>query len=111
MDWTRRARQILRAELTRDGVNYAELARRLQGLGVEETERSIPNKMSRGTFPFTFFLQCMQALGKKSVTLDLVGQIEPKKGGRDDNTLPEPAATGNWLETAVLTGRSKQRKA
>lgn len=62
-EWEQRAKTLLRVELTREGVTYDELARRLQAIGVKETEISIRNKVSRGTFPATFLLQSMQVLG------------------------------------------------
>ena len=72
MNWENEARRIVRSELVRRGVTYAQLAKRLQRIGVEETERAIANKMSRGTFSFIFYLQCMAALGVEKVSFDLV---------------------------------------
>jgi hypothetical protein len=71
MNWENEARRIVRAELVRRGLTYAMLARRLQELGVKETERSVANKMSRGTFSFVFYLQCMSAMGVEQVAFDL----------------------------------------
>lgn len=69
MNWENEARRILKAELARRGVTYERLAGRLEAIGVKETERSIANKMSRGTFPFTFVLQCIKAIGADALTL------------------------------------------
>ena len=77
MSWPNQARAILKAELARKGVTYQRLAARLYTLGVVETERSIANKMSRGTFSFIFFLQCMKAVGVKSVDVDLQEDTPP----------------------------------
>lgn len=71
MNWENEARLLLKAEIARRGVTYERLAKRLQAIGVQETVRSIANKMSRGTFSFVFFLQCMKVLGAQSVTLVL----------------------------------------
>lgn len=71
MNWNQHARRILKAELARQGVTYGSLACKLRGIGVQETERSIGNKMSRGTFSFVFYLQCMAALGLEKATTDL----------------------------------------
>ena len=62
-DWEREATRTLKAELALRGVTYASLVGRLEAIGVVETERSIANKMSRGKFPFTFYLQCLRAVG------------------------------------------------
>lgn len=71
MNWENEARRIVRAELVRRGLTYRVLANRLKEIGVGETERSIANKMSRGTFSFVFFLQCMTALGRSRVSFDI----------------------------------------
>ena len=71
MNWENEARRIVRAELVRRGVTYQGLASRLRAMGVRETERSIANKMSRGTFSFVFVLQCLRAIGAESVSFEL----------------------------------------
>lgn len=71
MIWENEARLLLKAELARRGVTYDRLAKRLQAREVHETARSIANKMSRGTFSFVFFLQCMSALGAENVMLTI----------------------------------------
>jgi hypothetical protein len=69
MSWENEARGILKAELARRGITYATLAKRLQAIDVHETERSIANKMSRGSYSFVFFLQCLSALGLEETTI------------------------------------------
>ena len=63
------ARNLLRAELMKRGWSYARLADALRELGVEETEASIKNKVSRGRFTFVFFLQAMIAIGADELKL------------------------------------------
>lgn len=82
MNWENEAKGIVRAELERRRLTYQRLAVRLQAIGIKETERSIANKMSRGTFSFMFFLQCMHAIGVKTVTFDVTVS---------DNSAPGPA--------------------
>ena len=65
-----KATRFLKAEMKRAGVTYAELATRLQGHGLQETEASIANKLSRGTLAATFFLASLAALGLEGVQLD-----------------------------------------
>jgi hypothetical protein len=69
-DWAHRARRFLRAEIKRAELSYAELAERLKEHGLEETEASIANKLSRGTFAATFFLATMIAIGRDTVNLE-----------------------------------------
>jgi len=73
MNWESEARRIFKAELARNGLTYERLAMLLQGMGIEETPASIANKMSRGTFSFVFFIQCMNAMGTDTVSFRLVG--------------------------------------
>lgn len=69
-DWTDRAKRFLKAELKRADVTYEELARRLKDHGFEETEASIANKLSRGTFAATFFLASLTAIGLEAIRLE-----------------------------------------
>ena len=62
--WNRRASNILRGEVKRAGLTYATLTARLRTIGANETVNSVRNKLSRGTFPFSFVLQCMHVLGR-----------------------------------------------
>lgn len=68
--WNEKASNILKSILTRRNIKYHELAIKLNTLGIEETQGSISNKISRGTFSFVFFMQCMEALGIKEIRLD-----------------------------------------
>lgn len=77
MNWEDEAKQILRSEIVRSGVTYGRLAELLNGLGVHETERSIANKFSRGTFSFVFALQCLKALGVETLKVSLRDEITP----------------------------------
>lgn len=81
INWENEARRILKAEIVRRGLTYSLLAKRLQAMGVYETERSVANKMSRGTFSFVFFLQCMKAMGASSISFELMVDI-PTLGRR-----------------------------
>lgn len=62
VDWTTQAKNILRAELTRKGVSVRELARRL-----DQDERVLANKISRGKFTAAFMLECFDAIGVNEV--------------------------------------------
>ncbi|WP_428406008.1 DUF6471 domain-containing protein [Methylobacterium sp.] len=68
-EWQARAKNLLKAELKRKGVSYRELVEKLAPLGVEETERNIANKISRGGFTAVFLLQCLEAIGAKEIVL------------------------------------------
>ena len=69
-EWAHRARRFVRAEIKRAEISSAELAQRLKEHGLEETEASIANKLSRGTFGAIFFLATMKAIGRETVNLE-----------------------------------------
>ncbi|MBS0274480.1 MAG: hypothetical protein JSR55_08770 [Proteobacteria bacterium] len=69
--WEDRAARYLKAELKRAGVTYEELAERLKKHGIKgETKASVANKISRGTFPASFFLASMAAIEADAVKLE-----------------------------------------
>lgn len=65
-DWKKQATNLLKAELTRRGLTYDQLQKKLLSLGVKETANSINVKINRGTFSFIFFLQVMHAIEAKN---------------------------------------------
>lgn len=69
-EWQAKAKGLLKAELKRRGVTYAQLAERLTAIGVRETEHNIRNKIARGGFTAVFLLQVMAAIGAKEIRLD-----------------------------------------
>ena len=69
-EYETRAKNLLKAELKRKGMTYAQLAEKLGELGVQETERNINNKISRGGFTAAFFLQCLKAIGVTNLRLE-----------------------------------------
>ena len=69
-DWQAKVKGILKAELRRRNLTYADLAKRLAAIGVKDSERNISNKIARGSFTAVFFVQCMEAIGCKTIHLD-----------------------------------------
>jgi hypothetical protein len=68
-DWEARVKGILKAELKRKGVTYAQLVEKLAKIGVVDSEPNIRNKLARGKFTAVFFLQCLEAIGTSSLHL------------------------------------------
>jgi hypothetical protein len=68
-DWQAYVKGLLKAELKRRNLSYADLAGKLAAVGVEDSERNISNKISRGAFTAVFFVQCMEAVGCKTIHL------------------------------------------
>jgi hypothetical protein len=65
-----RAARFLKAELKRADITYEELAARMKKHGVNETRDSISAKLKRGTFPATFFIAALVAIGAEAVKLE-----------------------------------------
>ncbi len=64
------AANLLKAELKRKGVTYAQLVEKLAGIGVDEKEVNIRNKLSRGKFTAAFMLACLAAIDVQSLRLN-----------------------------------------
>jgi hypothetical protein len=69
-DWQAQVKGILKGELKRKNLSYADLAEKLAAVGVKDSERNISNKVSRGTFTAIWFVQCMEAIGVKTIHLE-----------------------------------------
>lgn len=69
IDWNARAANLLKAELKRHGLTYGGLVEKLAGIGVQEKEVNVRNKLSRGTFTAAYFLQCLEAIGAREIRL------------------------------------------
>lgn len=77
-NWAKIAKNLLQSELSKKGVNYLQLVELLEKIGVNETHASIMSKIPRGTFSMMFFLQCMTAIGTKTIHLNDELFDEPK---------------------------------
>jgi hypothetical protein len=69
-DWQGLVKGLLKAELKRRDLSYADLADKLAAIGVKDNKRNISNKIARGSFTAVFFFQCMQAIGCHMIHLE-----------------------------------------
>lgn len=69
-DWEAKAANLLKSEIKRKGLTYAQLVEKLGEIGVDEKEVNIRNKLARGKFTAAFLLQCLEAIGSQSLRLD-----------------------------------------
>ena len=60
---------MLKAEMKRRDMTYEQLSAKLAEIGVNDTPTNIRNKVSRGGFSAVFFVQCLKAIGCRSLTL------------------------------------------
>lgn len=63
-DWEARAANILKAELKRQGITYAQLADL-----IGDKEPNVRNKLSRGKFSAAFMFQALGAIGVSELRL------------------------------------------
>ncbi len=63
-EWESKAASLLKAELKRKGVTYAQLADM-----IGDKEVNIRNKLSRGKFSAAFLLQALTAVGSTDVRI------------------------------------------
>jgi hypothetical protein len=69
VEYETRAKNLLKGELKRKGLTYADLAERLASIGVVENERNLNNKIARGGFSAAFMLQCLEVIGATELRL------------------------------------------
>ena len=67
--WEDGVKAMLKAELKRRSVSYAQLVGKLADIGVMDSEPNIRNKISRGKFTAVFLIQCLEAIGCSSLRL------------------------------------------
>ncbi len=104
--WREQVKRLLKRELKGQSLTYEEVAKRLRAIGVEETEVSIRNKISRGTFPATFLLQFMHVLGVRLVPVSPTTGTEVVLAPELMGTMPQVSMTPElW---AAITGRKAE---
>lgn len=61
-----RLRNYLKSHIKLRDTTYSELAQALQKYGLDESEATIANKISRGAFSAEFFVGCLLAMGVRN---------------------------------------------
>ena len=69
-DWHGLVKGMLKAEIKRRNLTYEQVSARLAEMGVHETPTNLRTKISRGGFSAVFFVQCLRAVGVRSLALD-----------------------------------------
>lgn len=70
IDFKKEASKIIKIELTRQDLDYEQLAQKMRDMGIDDTKANIANKLHRGTFSFAYALQIFKALGLKKLNLE-----------------------------------------
>jgi hypothetical protein len=68
-EWSENVKRLLRAEMARRGVTYEQLSEKLGAMGVADSAVNIRNKVARGKFTATFLVQCLVAMGVRSLRI------------------------------------------
>jgi 3-mercaptopyruvate sulfurtransferase SseA len=68
--WHERVAGMVKAEMARRNVSYRELEERLRAMGVEDNEKNLSTKISRGGIGAPFFFQVMRAMGCRTIRLE-----------------------------------------
>ena len=68
-EWEKKVQTLLKVEMAKRSLTYKQLSEKLAQLGVVESEPNIRNKLSRGTFSAVFLVQCLEAIGCRSLQL------------------------------------------
>jgi hypothetical protein len=68
-EWEKRVQTLLKVEILKRNLTYKQVSEKLTAMGVQESEPNIRNKLARGTFSAVFLVQCLEAIGASSITL------------------------------------------
>lgn len=68
IDFEKKAATLLKTELLKKDINFVELAKRMnETFGLNETNVLIAQKVNRGKFPLSWFMQIMYVLNVDKV--------------------------------------------
>ena len=68
-EWEAKVKGLLKAELKRRNVSYAQLVEKLDAIGIVDSEPNIRNKLSRGKFTAVFLIQCLESIGASELRI------------------------------------------
>ena len=106
---------ILRAEMAKKGMTYADLAKCLQASLVDEDEKNLANKIGRGNLSAILFMQCLSAMGLRNLDFEpwheyICATQDEKIEIREVHQMYLAELTGGVSEKPAGT-RSRKRKA
>lgn len=68
-EWESKVQTLLKVEILKRNLTYKQVSEKLAAIGVQESEPNIRNKLARGTFSAVFLVQCLEAIGCRSLQL------------------------------------------
>ena len=97
--------------MARTGISYAELAQRLQQIGILDNERNLRNKVARGNFSAVFMIQCLMVMGVEQLALPTLKDWHEERWrftfGRD--LYPAESTEGRGHNTPPLSGGPEEQ--
>ena len=90
-------RVLLRSKMVKRGITYADLADRLDDIGVIEAEEALRNRISRGRFSAAFLFRCLEVIGTRSIDLSFTTTL----------SMPGQRRTGYYSQS--WEGRTSRR--
>lgn len=76
--WEKLAFDLLKSEMREKKINYKELSRRLEVLGLDELPDQINRKVNRRRFSAAFLLACLVAMEKGVLILPRAADMKQK---------------------------------
>lgn len=67
--WAKVVSRLVKAQMAANGLSYADLSRRLQALGTEQTATNLKTKINRGSFGAQLFIQLFLVMDATSIDL------------------------------------------
>lgn len=68
-NWEKKVQTLLKVEILKRNLTYKQVSEKLADMGIMESEPNIRNKLARGTFSAVFLVQCLEAIGCRSLQL------------------------------------------
>lgn len=86
------AKNLIKGEMGKRNLTYSALADLLNRYGIDENERNLRNKISKGSFTAYFFFQCILAMGARDLDLEIYYDTSDKLIERVQKLLDEDDA-------------------
>ncbi len=75
LHWRRLVSRLIKAEMSKRGVKYLELSRRLESFGIVQSEDNLRNKINKGILGADLLLAIIVALDVRSLGKELLLDI------------------------------------
>lgn len=84
-DWRQLVQRLLKAEMSKRGVKYQDLSRRLAHIGINQSADNLRNKVNKGILGADLLLQIMFVLNMRRIDREDVEDIFADMGVKFDD--------------------------